>query len=74
MNRAMHLLRQLSLTEAKTILVASPLRGVAFDDEKSIRVPAGHYRVLGDDSRDPRRALVMNTQNDELYAVLWDQL
>lgn len=74
MNRARTLLHLFSVTEARVVVLHTPLRGMAFDDEIAVRVPAGHYRVLGDDSRDPRRALLMNTQTDELYAVGWDQV
>lgn len=56
------------------VTLHAPLSGVAFDDEHQIRIPAGHYQVLGDDSRDPRRVLLMNTQTEELYAVRWNQL
>ena len=52
--------------------VKKPLKGIAFDSNKAVKVPLGAYIVVDVDSRDDSRVIVANTHDQELYSIQKD--
>ena len=69
MNYARKLLVRLSLSEARPITLQKSLRGVEFDDDDSVIIPPGEYKIIGPDVRDKQRVVLVNTETEELYTV-----
>lgn len=66
--------RLLSESLNRRVTFSQAVKGVSFDTETPIRIPAGQYTIFDTDLRDETRYLLVSDATGEIYAVSKEML